>query len=208
MEALVTDAMGRQAPEGLVGIHMNLLKGQRWPLPTSSRLNPKERAALARSPAQASGWLLPGAGPPGRDDRLLLAQFTRWPAAWMLDHDTDSYQKISRAFLGGRPADHLTRDRIVDNITLYWLTGTGASAAGVLGERTSASSCGRTGTSGGFDPGRLHHVPRRGRPRPRSWAEASTGPHLLQRGRQGGHFAVLGGAATLLEEFARRSGHR
>jgi pimeloyl-ACP methyl ester carboxylesterase len=47
----------------------------------------------------------------------------------MLDHDTDSYEKISRAFLGGEPAGHLTRDAIVDNITLYWLTGTGASAA-------------------------------------------------------------------------------
>jgi hypothetical protein len=50
-------------------------------------------------------------------------------AAWMLDHDTDSYSKISRAFLDGQPAGQLTRDRIVDNITLYGLTGTGASAA-------------------------------------------------------------------------------
>ena len=47
----------------------------------------------------------------------------------MRDHDTDSYEKISRAFVDGQPAGHLTRDRIVDNITLYWLTGTGASAA-------------------------------------------------------------------------------
>jgi hypothetical protein len=47
----------------------------------------------------------------------------------MLDHDTDSYEKISRAFVDGQAAGHLTRDRIVDNITLYWLTGTGASAA-------------------------------------------------------------------------------
>ena len=50
-------------------------------------------------------------------------------AAWMLDHDTDSYYKISRAFVDGEPAGNLTRDHIVDNITLYWLTGTGASAA-------------------------------------------------------------------------------
>src|SRR5260370_38093176 len=50
-------------------------------------------------------------------------------AAWMLDHDTDSYYKISRAFVDGQPAGNLTRDHIVDNITLYWLTGTGASAA-------------------------------------------------------------------------------
>ncbi len=50
-------------------------------------------------------------------------------AAWILDHDTDSYYKISRAFTGGQPAGNLTRDHILDNITLYWLTGTGASAA-------------------------------------------------------------------------------
>ncbi len=47
----------------------------------------------------------------------------------MLDHDTDSYYKISRAFVDGEPVGNLTRDNIVDNITLYWLTGTGASAA-------------------------------------------------------------------------------
>src|SRR3712207_8851421 len=50
-------------------------------------------------------------------------------AAWMLDHDTDSYYKMSRAFVEGQPTGNLTRDHILDNITLYWLTGTGASAA-------------------------------------------------------------------------------
>ena len=50
-------------------------------------------------------------------------------AAWLLDHDTDSYYKISRAFVDGEPAGNLTRDNILDNVTLYWLTGTGASAA-------------------------------------------------------------------------------
>jgi hypothetical protein len=47
----------------------------------------------------------------------------------MIDHDTDSYEKISRAVLDNQPAGHLTRDTIVDNIALYWLTGTRASAA-------------------------------------------------------------------------------
>src|SRR4029077_6356313 len=50
-------------------------------------------------------------------------------AAWIIDHDTDSYQKIARAFVEGQPSGHLTRETIVDNITLYWLTRTGASAA-------------------------------------------------------------------------------
>jgi hypothetical protein len=47
----------------------------------------------------------------------------------LLDHDTDSYHKIARAFVEGEPVGNLTRDGVVDNITLYWLTGTGASAA-------------------------------------------------------------------------------
>jgi hypothetical protein len=50
-------------------------------------------------------------------------------AAWMLDHDTDAYYKISRAFTAGQPSGGLSRDHILDNITVYWLTGTGASAA-------------------------------------------------------------------------------
>src|SRR6201999_1897166 len=50
-------------------------------------------------------------------------------AAWMLDHDADSYEKISHAFTGGQPSGGLTRDHILDNITLYWLTGTATSSA-------------------------------------------------------------------------------
>ncbi len=47
----------------------------------------------------------------------------------MLDHHTDAYYTISRAFLDGQPSGHLTWDSILDNITLYWLTGTGATGA-------------------------------------------------------------------------------
>ena len=50
-------------------------------------------------------------------------------AAWMLDHDADSYEKISRAFLDGKPTGGLTRDHVLDNISLYWLTNTSTSAA-------------------------------------------------------------------------------
>jgi hypothetical protein len=48
----------------------------------------------------------------------------------LLDHDTDSYDKISRGFVDGKPVGNLAPDNILDNITLYWSTGTGASAAG------------------------------------------------------------------------------
>ena len=50
-------------------------------------------------------------------------------AAWMIDHDTDSYYKIASAFVEGKPSGNLTRDHILDNITTYWLTATGTSAA-------------------------------------------------------------------------------
>ena len=50
-------------------------------------------------------------------------------AAWMIDHDTDAYYKIARAFVDKQPSGNLTRDHILDNITLYWLTGTGASTS-------------------------------------------------------------------------------
>src|SRR4030088_120748 len=50
-------------------------------------------------------------------------------AAWMVDHDTDAYYKIAGAFTDDKPSGNLTRDHILDNVTTYWLTGTGASAA-------------------------------------------------------------------------------
>jgi hypothetical protein len=66
-------------------------------------------------------------------------------AALILDHDTESYQKIARALLDGRPSGGLTREPILDNITLYWPTrGATSTAPAVLGERTCSSSSRRT----------------------------------------------------------------
>jgi hypothetical protein len=60
------------------------------------------------------------------------------PAAWMLDHDADSYAKTSHAFLGGSAAGGLTRGSVLDNITLYWLTGTGTSSSRLYWENSRA----------------------------------------------------------------------
>ena len=127
-------------------------------------------------------------------------------AAWMLDHDTDSYYKISRAFVDGEPSGNLTRDHIVDNITLYWLTGTGASAARSYWENgRAASRGGRPGSSAGLGPGRLHHVPRRDLPGPAQLGRGGLSePHLLQRGRPGRPLRRLGGAGALLDRELRR----
>jgi pimeloyl-ACP methyl ester carboxylesterase len=129
--ASVTDAMGRQAPEGLLGIHINLLAGAlgiKDQLPTESE---QERAAQDKLNAfmtDGFGYFLEQSSRPQTIGYSLLDSPVGM-AAWMLDHDTDSYYKISRAFVDGGPVGNLTRDNILDNITLYWLTGTGASAA-------------------------------------------------------------------------------
>ena len=129
--AAVTDAMGRQAPEGLLGIHMNLLVTALAGAP-GRRSPSEERAARGRSSPHSGtsgfGYFLEMATRPQTIGYALLDSPVAL-AAWMLDHDTDSYYKISRAFVDGQPAGNLTRDHILDNITLYWLTGTGASAA-------------------------------------------------------------------------------
>ena len=165
--AAVTDAMGRQAPEGLLGIHVNVLAAVLGS-GINSRRSPTRNAPRTtrsrRSGRSGSGYFLEN-GHAAADDRVRPAGFTRRLAAWMLDHDTDSYYKIAGAFVDGEPVGNLTRDNIVDNITLYWLTGTGASAARSYwedGRALGRSACERPSSSGGLGSGRLHDVPRRG----------------------------------------------
>src|ERR671914_1011439 len=127
--AAVTDAMGRQAPEGLLGIHTNLLVTVlAGPQPQESEQERAAAEAVATFRTDGFGYFLEMATRPQTIGYSLLDSPVGL-AAWLLDHDTDSYYKISRAFLDGEPVGNLTRETIVDNITLYWLTGTGASAA-------------------------------------------------------------------------------
>jgi pimeloyl-ACP methyl ester carboxylesterase len=129
--ALVTDLMGRQAVEGLVGYHLNLLTavlaiGDQ--LPKQSEPERAAAEAFATFRQDGFGYFLEMATRPQTIGYALLDSPVAL-AAWLLDHDTDSYYKISRAFGGGEPVGGLTRESIIDNITLYWLTGTAASAA-------------------------------------------------------------------------------
>lgn len=129
--ASVTDLMGRQAPAGLIGIHMNLLvtalAGDDQ-MPAESEQERAAHEALATFRASGFGYFLEMATRPQTIGYALLDSPIAL-AAWLLDHDTDSYYKISRAFVDEQPAGNLTRDHVLDNITLYWLTATGASAA-------------------------------------------------------------------------------
>ena len=129
--ALVTDLMGRQAVEGLVGYHVNLLTavlaiGDH--LPKESEQERAAAEAVATFRQDGFGYFLEMATRPQTIGYSLLDSPVGL-AAWLLDHDTDSYYKISRAFVDGEPVGNLTRESIVDNITLYWLTGTAASTA-------------------------------------------------------------------------------
>jgi pimeloyl-ACP methyl ester carboxylesterase len=192
--AAVTDDIGRLGPEGLVGIHMNLLRtalGSIAGLPTESE---QERAALDAVDTfrkSGFGYFLEQSTRPQTIGYALLDSPVAM-AAWMLDHDTDSYYKISRAFVDGEAAGNLTRDHILDNVTMYWLTGTGASAARSYweGGRAAALAAGQAppavSIAVGFTtfPGEIFRAPR-------SWVEKSY-PNLVyfNEAEKGGHFAA------------------
>jgi len=194
--AIVADAMGRQAPEALVGIHTNLLVttlGAPTPPPGDTE---EERAALDAIntfTTSGFGYFLQQSTRPQTIGYALLDSPVAL-AAWMLDHDTDSYSKISRAFVEGEPVGNLTRDHIVDNITLYWLTGTGTSAARWYWDLGQAQAKARAAGQAppevslqvGFTtfPDEIFRAPR-------SWVEASY-PNLIYFNEvdKGGHFAA------------------
>jgi pimeloyl-ACP methyl ester carboxylesterase len=190
----VTDAMGRQAPEGLVGIHTNLLvTALGGPQPTDTDEEHAAADAITTFRATGSGYFLEQATRPQTIGYALLDSPVAL-AAWMLDHDTDSYEKISRAFVQGRPVGNLTRDHVLDNITLYWLTGTGASAARSYWESYGAAAVATAAAQTppqvsvpvGFTtfPGEIWRTPR-------SWVEQSY-PNVIYFNEvdKGGHFAA------------------
>jgi pimeloyl-ACP methyl ester carboxylesterase len=199
--AIVTDLMAAQAPPGMLGMHTNM----------PGAIPPDIAAALP-----IPGQLAPGGPPPAdltADERRafehLSAFYTRGAgyaaelatqpqtmygvadspvglAAWMINHDAYSYGEIAQAFAGS-PVGELTRDSILDDITLYWLTNTGVSSGRLYWESTY----------GFFDPknvslpagvsvfpGELYQAPR-------SWAEQAY-PNLIYYNEvdRGGHFAA------------------
>jgi pimeloyl-ACP methyl ester carboxylesterase len=192
--AAVTDTMGRQAPEGLLGIHMNLLVTVlAGPQPAESEQERAAAAQLATFRESGFGYFLEMATRPQTIGYALLDSPVAL-AAWLLDHDTDSYYKISRAFVDDEPVGHLTRDTILDNITLYWLTGTGASAARSYWEDGRALAAALASGQAppdvtipvGFTtfPGEIWRTPR-------SWVESSY-PNVTYFNEvdKGGHFAA------------------
>jgi pimeloyl-ACP methyl ester carboxylesterase len=193
--ALVTDEMARQAPDGLVGIHTNFLAPALGRAETlSPQPDEKERAALdalAMFRESGFGYFLEQSTRPQTIGYALLDSPVAL-ATWVLDHDTDSYEKISRAFVEDQPTGNLTRDRIVDNITFYWLTGTGATSARSYWEiaqeqaRAGAQTPPEAKVPASFTtfPGEIFQAPR-------SWVEKIY-PNLIYFNEvdKGGHFAA------------------
>ena len=212
----VTDAMAIQAPDGLAGIHLNFLR--RPPLEVAAALlgrapvpqgfTDAERAAFAAFGAQArKGY----AAEQGQSPQTIGYPLTDSPAglaAWMLDHDADSYLKISRAFAGGPPSGGLTCDHILDNITLYWLTSTATSAARMYweGGRSTAAAAGQPPPEVSLPvaftvfPGEIFQAPR-------TWVE-KVYPNLVyfHQADRGGHFAAWEEPELFAEEL--RAGFR
>ena len=212
--ANVTDAMGRLAPKGLLGIHLNFLSAFPFAVGAAlfgglvpaglfkriaiaviaNRAEKKEPVALdALAALFRRGYFVEMPEHP-QTIGYALTDTPVGMAAWMLDHDADSYEKISRAFLDGHPAGSLTRDSIVDNMTLYWLTNTATSSARLYWEnfRTIFAAIASGEKSPELSlPVAFTVFPDEIFQAPRSWAE-EVYPNLIYFNEtdKGGHFAA------------------
>jgi pimeloyl-ACP methyl ester carboxylesterase len=190
----------------LLGIHTNLLVPALGGAPMPGNTE-EEKAALAAGAAFRAtgfGYFLEQATRPQTIGYALLDSPVAL-AAWMLDHDTDSYGKIARAFVEGQPSGGLTRDHILDNITLYWLTGTGASAARSYWEnaqaQAKAQAAGQTPPPMTV-PAAFTAFPGEIIVAPKTWVELSY-PNVIyfHKAARGGHFAAWEEPQLFAEEL-------
>jgi pimeloyl-ACP methyl ester carboxylesterase len=199
--AVITDEMGAQAPAELLGIHTNMpatlpprvskalaskVLGDGDPRP--SDLSAEETRAYDRLSFFYSKGLGYALEMGLRPQTLYgLADSPIALAAWMIDHDAWSYDDIAQAFVDGKPVDGLTRDEVLDNITLAWLTNTGISSARLYWE----NKLGFFDVKGVAVPAAVSIFPRELYQAPRSWAERAY-PNLIYFNEvdRGNHFAA------------------
>lgn len=199
--AVVVDLMGLDAPEGLLAIHTNMPKVIPPEIDTLFQKDVIGAAgALASLPADLSEeerracesldyvwkhvtYALQMAVRP--QSLTALADSPVGLAAFMLDHDAKSLALITRSFAG--EPEGLTRDDVLDNITLFWLTNTAISAARLYAENTASFF----GVKGVKIPVAVSVFPDELYQAPRSWTEKAY-PNLIHYNRldKGGHFAA------------------
>jgi pimeloyl-ACP methyl ester carboxylesterase len=193
--AQITDVMGAEAPPELLGIHSNMpgtvppdvSRALATGGPAPAGLSDDERRAYE----QLSFLYTKGIGYATemslRPQTLYgLADSPVALAAWMLDHDARSYEDIAAA-VEGRPVGNLTRDQVLDNTTLTWVTNTGISSGRLYWENT----LGFFDVKGVSVPAAVTVFPRELYQAPRSWTERAY-PRLVHFHEvdEGNHFAA------------------
>jgi pimeloyl-ACP methyl ester carboxylesterase len=209
--AIVTELMGAQAPPELVGIHTNMpnvipldidkLAFSGAPAPANLSADEKlayERLSFVYAKGIGYGFQL-GLRP---QTMYGIADSPVGLAAYFLDHDARSYEMIARVFDG--KSEGLTRDDVLDNITLTWLTNTALSGARLYWENKGASFFAVKGVT---VPTAVSVFPDELYPAPRSWAEKAY-PKLIHYNKldKGGHFAAWEQPKLFSEEV--RAGFR
>ena len=193
--AQITDVIGAKAPPELLGIHSNM--PGTVPLDFSKAISSGGPAPSGLSDDERRAWeqltflFTKGIGYATemnlRPQTLYgLADSPVALAAWMLDHDASSYEDIAKAF-DGNPVGNLTRDEILDNITMTWVTNTGISSGRLYWE----NKLGFFDVKGVKVPAAVTVFPRELYQAPRSWTEKAY-PNLIyfHEVDQGNHFAA------------------
>ncbi len=194
--ALVVDLMGVQAPKGLLGIHTNMpgifpadIDGAAFSgAPAPSGLSADEKLAYDRLQFVYQKGIAYGFQMGLRPQTLYgIADSPVGLAAYFLDHDARSYELIARVFDG--KTEGLTRDDILDNITIAWLTNTALSGARLYWE--TLGKLGYFNVKGVSIPVAVSVFPDELYPAPRSWTEQAY-PKLIHYNKleKGGHFAA------------------
>jgi pimeloyl-ACP methyl ester carboxylesterase len=204
--AIITELMGVQAPPELLGIHTNManvipldidkLAFSGAPAPANLSTDEKlayERLSLVYAKGIGYGFQM------GLRPQTLygIADSPVGLAAYFLDHDARSYEMIARVFAGNN--EGLTRDDVLDNITLTWLTDTALSGARLYWENKGASFF---AVKGVVVPTAVSVFPDELYPAPRSWAERAY-PNLIHYNKveKGGHFAAWEQPKLFTEEL-------
>ena len=201
----VTEQMALQQPAGLLGIHTNMpatlpdaiQQALAFSQPAPAGLSAEEQGAWDQLDYFWKHGLAYAQEMGNRPQTLYgIADSPVGLAAWMLDHDARSYDLIARVFAGA--SEGLTRDDILDNVTLYWLTNTAVSSARLYWESKLAFFAPKgvplpTGVS--VFPDEIYAAPR-------SWTEQAY-PHLIHYNRlpKGGHFAAWEQPRAFSEEL-------